>query len=375
MQTILLPTNIHQIESMERLCCSFQLRSVMFKVFLATLVCASALVFFPGSASAQAGDISNHQTDVSLATALPAHRRLTLTGYTRARHVLDIISEESARCVKVNGDVGDFIGESGIFAELDTTFIDIEIKRNQVQQKKSLNRIDFLKTELKRRVKLAEQEAVAVSALDRFQNDLDQERLQLETLKVEEVNLLERRKRFHIRVPASWRIIERRLEPGEWAAVGENLGKAGDFSSLLVPFAFELEEYQWIKKKNGPIFLLFPDQSAGGIEIAASIERISPDFDPETRKINLDLIIKQGLPEMRAGLRAELVIRLPDTSGAVLVAKAALEKRYESYWLTRPDGERVNVVLLGDGPDDTYRVRSPKIEAGDRFLLKANPDR
>lgn len=345
----------------------------MFNLFLAALVCALVLLPFPCSVQAQNNNIFEDVTEANLATALPAERELTLTGYTRPRHVLDIVSEESARCVKVNGDVGDSIGEDGIFAELDTTFIDIEIKRNLVQQSKSLNRIDYLKTEVRRRVKLAEQEAVALAALDQFQNDLDQERLQLEALKVEEANLRERRKRFQLRVPADWRIIERRLEPGEWVAVGENLGKAGDFTSLLVPFAFEPEEYQWIKKKNGPIPLFFPDQGAGGIAIPASIERISPDFDPQTRKINVDLIVKQGLPEMRAGLRAELAMRLPDTSGAVLIDRAALEKRYESYWLTRPDGERVNVVLLGNGPNNTYRVRSPQIKPGDRFQVKSEP--
>jgi len=372
MQTIRYPANIKHIQG-EFLRCIFELGSLMFCLLFGILLCVMAPVFFPDTATAQNKATSDVEADAELATALPAHRELSLTGYTRARRILDITSEESARCVKVSGDIGDTIGANGIFAELDTTFIDIEIKRNQVEQKKSLNRIDFLKTELQRRMKLAEQEAVAVSALDRFQNDLDQERLNWEALRVEEANLLERRKRFHIYAPADWRIIERNLEPGEWVAVGENLGKAGDFSSLLVPFAFEPEAYQWVKQKNGPIQLSFPDQGPDGIEIPAFIERISPDFDPETRKINLDLIIKQGLPEMRAGLRAELAMRMPDTSGAVFIAKTALEKRYESYWLTRPDGERVNVVLLGDGPDGTYRVRSPEIKAGERFLSKSEP--
>ena len=52
-------------------------------------------------------------------------REVTLTGYTRVRHVMDIVSEEAGRCTRVTADIGDAVGKDGVFAILDKTFIDL----------------------------------------------------------------------------------------------------------------------------------------------------------------------------------------------------------------------------------------------------------
>jgi hypothetical protein len=67
-----------------------------------------------------------------------------------------------------------------------------------------------------------------------------------------------------------------------------------------------------------------------------------------------------------------LKLRLPDPSGAVLVPASALTERYDDFWLTRPDGSRVRVVRLGEGAENTVRVSSDEVKAGDMFRL--NPE-
>jgi multidrug efflux pump subunit AcrA (membrane-fusion protein) len=130
-------------------------------------------------------------------------------------------------------------------------------------------------------------------------------------------------------------------------------------------------EYSALKKLNNKVELVFPDLDEKPLAVEASLERISPAFDPETRKINLELTISGNLPEKRGGLRTELSLEIPDPSGAVLVPSSAVAERYEEFWLTRVNGDRVRVLFLGDGPDNTYRVRSPELRPGDR--LKAKP--
>jgi len=70
------------------------------------------------------------------------------------------------------------------------------------------------------------------------------------------------------------------------------------------------------------------------------------------------------------GLRAELILELPDISGAVLVPTIALSERYEDFWLTRENGQQVPVVFLRNGTQGISRVQSPKISPGDRFRIK-----
>jgi multidrug efflux pump subunit AcrA (membrane-fusion protein) len=100
------------------------------------------------------------------------------------------------------------------------------------------------------------------------------------------------------------------------------------------------------------------------------VARISPAFDPETRKINVELAVTDTLSENRGGLRAELTLETPDPSGAVLIPAAAVTERYEEFWLTRANGEKIRVLFLGNGPDNTYRVRASELNPGDKFRVK-----
>ena len=303
-------------------------------------------------------------------TAQPAMREVALTGYTRARHVMDIVSEESGRCAKVAADIGDTIDKSGVFAVLDKIFVNLAIEKNRVNQVRVENMLAYYAKDVRRYERLVGRETAAQSTLDELQNKLDQSEFELQALKIEETNLKERRARHLIRVPPGWTITERRVEEGEWVPVEKHLGKAGDFRTLLVPFSFSPEELRALKKLNGAPELRFPDEGNGGITLRASVERISRAFDPKTRKISVDLAVLKGLSHMRGGLRAELVLEIPDPSGAVVVPTSALSERYEEFWLTRAEGDQVRVALLGHGHQNTSRVRSPKIKAGNTFKVK-----
>jgi RND family efflux transporter MFP subunit len=302
--------------------------------------------------------------------AQSAVTHVTLTGYTRARHIVDIVSEEAGRCVKVKADIGDIIGGDSVFAVLDQTFIDLAIEKNQVDQKRLEKNIAYNKKEVGRYALLVSRDTAAQSKLDELQNRLDQSEYALRALKVEEANLKERRKRHVIHVPSGWRIIDRQVEAGEWVSVGKHLGKAGDYRTLLVPFSLSPEQLAALSKQEHGSTLHFPDQNNGGATVEAHLERISPAFDPTTRKISVDLAVRQGLSEKRGGLRAELTLKIPHASGAVLVPTSAVLERYEEFWLTRDNGQQVRVVLLNRGPDDTAQVLSPEVKPGDRFKTR-----
>ncbi|MDY6989982.1 MAG: HlyD family efflux transporter periplasmic adaptor subunit [Thermodesulfobacteriota bacterium] len=305
--------------------------------------------------------------------AKPAMRHVTLTGYTRARHTMDIVSEEAGPCFKVAADVGDTIGADGVFCVLDTTFVDIAVDRNRIDQKRVENRIAYEIKETQRFEELVGRDSAAQSTLDAHQNRLDQSRFELQALKNEEENLRERQVRHTSKVPSGWTITERVVEPGQWISAGAYLGKAGDFRKLLVPFSLSPEEYSAVTRLQGEARLRFPDEGESGITLKAKVERISPAFDPDTRKISVDLSVQGGLSHMRGGLRAVLALEVPDGSGTVLVPTSALSERYEALWLTRENGEQVRVVLLDHGPENTSRVRSGEVQPGDRFKVRQEP--
>ena len=327
----------------------------------------------PGSTLAEAA-----QTEVETpAPAAPARstetfvarsaaRRSALTGFTRARNSMTLVSEESGRVARVLADVGDTLGQGGHFAELDTTFIRLDLAANRADQERLKSDLEYNKKEMDRYEALVRTNTAPQSTLDNniraHQSALQQLRLK----QVEEQVLAERLKRFSLVGPAGWKVISRFIEPGQWITKGEKAAELGRYDVLLVPFALASEEYRALKQMGEVVPLSLTDL---GQTIQARVARVSPGFDPVTRKINVDLEITQGDFEFRGGIRTELTIDLPDPGGAVIVPKTSLVKAYEEYFLLTPDNERVRVVLLGSTDDDMRRVTGEDVRPGDAFLL------
>lgn len=307
--------------------------------------------------------------DAPTFAARKAAREAVLTGFTRARNTMTLVSEVEGRVEKVVADVGDTIGEDGVFAVLDDTFVSLDLQKNRADQARLKSELEYHRKELDRYRELVKGKTAAQSTLDDNVRNYESTLQQLRALQVEERRLAERLKRHTIKGPAGWKVVSRELEPGEWVTIGQKAGDLGNYSRLLVPFALSSGEYKTLMELGKTVTLKLPDH---GGTVKAAIERVAPGFDPETRKINVDLEIAEGAVEMRGGVRAQLVLPLPDPGGSVLVPRTALLKAYEEYFLVTPEGQRVRVMLLGTQADENYRVSSPDVLPGDRFLLNPN---
>lgn len=299
--------------------------------------------------------------------ARSAARRSALTGFTRARNSMTLVTEESGRVESVTADVGDTLGKDGVFARLDTTFISLDLAANRTDQQRLKSDLDYNRKEMERYQSLVKARTAAQSTLDSNIRAHQSALQQLRAKQVEERVLMERLKRFTLTGPPGWKVVTRYIEPGEWITTGEKVAELGRFDVLLVPFALSSQEYRALKEMGDTVPLRLTDMDKA---IQAEVARVSPGFDEETRKINVDLEITRGDFEFRGGLRTELVIELPDPGGAVVVPRSALIKAYEEHFLMTPDGNRVRVVLLGAAGNDMRRVIADDVRPGDVFLLR-----
>ncbi|EGB15457.1 efflux transporter, RND family, MFP subunit [Pseudodesulfovibrio mercurii] len=299
-------------------------------------------------------------------TVRSADRKSSLTGFTRARNAMSLVAEESGRVVKVLADVGDALGPDGLFAELDTTFIELDLAANRADQARLKSDLAYNKKELDRYQALVKTDTAPQSTLDANVRAHQAALQQLRAKQVEEQVLLERLERFSLVGPPGWKVVARDIEPGEWVTKGETVAQLGRYDVLLVPFALTSEEYRALKALGDEVALRLTD--LGGT-VEARVARVSPGFDPVTRKINVDLEIARGDFEFRGGIRTELDLALPDPGGAVVVPESALVKAYEEYFLMTPDHQRVRVVLLGSAGDGLRRVSGPDVRPGAVYLL------
>ena len=318
------------------------------------------------------GNATGRDAVSGVAVAIPAVRPATLTGFTRPRRTMTLVSEESARCLEVKADVGDVIGEDGVFAHLDPVFIELEIARIRADEARLESEADYNAKQLKRFKNLVESKTAAQQDLDDWSRRMRAAREQLNARKLEERIQLEHLNRYTIKAPAGWRVLERYAEPGEWLSNGQAVAELGDFRTLLVPLALTPFEYNWLKSVNRTVEMYLPDQDR---IVYGHVELVSPDFDPQTRKINIDIEVEKGLEEMRGGVRVEVPVDMPDEHGGVILPKEAVQVRYDEYFVTPvlsdgSDGEPLRVNLLGRNGQGDYRLSSPKIRAGQKFRTR-----
>ncbi|MET0027458.1 MAG: efflux RND transporter periplasmic adaptor subunit [Candidatus Thiodiazotropha sp.] len=301
--------------------------------------------------------------------AITATQRETQIGFTRAYRRVVLSAELNGRVISVNGDVGDSLPDGQALACVDDTFINLELRANRVERSGLQVDRDYYRKEVARIRQLLQQNSSSQSQLDTAQRNLDKTESQIQALNVQAEVLDERLQRLCVVPPSGWRVIERNVEPGQWVNTGEPIGVAGDYRQLVVPFALSVDEYRALQvlQQTGIQVKL----TETGQELPARLIRVSPAFDPASRKIALQLLLDEGLSEHRGGQRVALTLDVPARDGAVMVPQQALRQRYEQYWLKREDGSEIPVVYRGreSRPDGEWvRVAAPGIAPGDRFI-------
>ncbi len=312
-------------------------------------------------------------------TARPARLRITITGFTRAEAVLPLAAEVSGRVEEILAEVGDTIENNGVFARIDPSLTELELKAKQVMIRQLQRTLDYDSKQVERYRSLLNSKSSSRVRLDELLLKRDQSRLQLEQLQVEVLRLRELLDRHTIRAPAGWRLMERRAEPGQWVAAGTVLARAGDYRQLVVPVALTMDELTSLQAVT-KIPLHFPGLGQDG---SGTLYRVSPAFDPTSHKVRAEILLDQQtrdrLPLKRGGLETEIRVSVPNPMHAFVVPASAITERYEEHWLTREDGSGIRVIVLGPARveqktgDPLIRVTSPQIQAGDRFLLSPAP--
>ena len=299
-------------------------------------------------------------------SAEPAPRTVILYGFTRPRATMTVVSEVSGKCLEVLADMGEKIGPDGLLARIDPTFIRLELEENKISREQAASRIAYLQKELKRFELLFSRHSTAESQVDKLSQELNQAELKLKSLENNHKILAERLERHAVRCPPGWQVIKRFIEPGEWLNVGQPLAELGDFQTLIVPFALSSPEYKALRQQEN-ISLLTTE----GKNLRAEIYRVSPDFEPKSRKINLDLVIADKLADSRGGIKLELRLDIAEKNVFAVPAQAVI-RRYGENLLQRESGETVAVVIHGS-LGKKLRVGSALIRPGDHFILNPLP--
>lgn len=284
-----------------------------------------------------------------------ATKEIVLTGYTRSETTVTVSSEVSGKVLRVNYDVGDVTGSKAFF-EIDPTFINLEIESTvqsienvRVSQAKNRSRRDYLEKEYIRLENLFKRNSTAESKRDTAAEDLSQARIESQSLSVEMAilkaklkELRERKRRHSIVVPAGWIVIKKMVEAGEIIVPGTPLAKVADYGTLVVPLSVSSRELNAIQDLP-PTFAI----TVEGRSSKAALNWINPEFDEKTRKLSIELVLRDYSGPRRGGLLCRLPLHIE--SDGLLIPKRAVTSRFENPRVKlKKNGQFVQIIILGE---------------------------
>lgn len=303
-----------------------------------------------------------------------AIKEITLTGYTRSKTTMTISSEVAGKIINIHYDIGQTIGDKP-FCEIDPTFIDFQIKSAQhaidnlkISHKRTLSKANFLNKEFKRVNKLFKEGSAHESKKDLAFENLEQAQLEkgavaIQIAKSETVlqELIERKNRHTIHAPSDnscWVVNEKFVEEGEIIQQGTPLAKISDYQDLIVPFSVTSNELDTIKA--------LPEEFDAYLEekpVKASIEWINPKFNSKTRKLNIELALRNYHGEKRGGLMFSLPLNV-ETQGFI-IPKGSVVNHYENPVITiKKTGKKIQILILGEANDHFVIAENPQLVLG-----------
>ena len=290
-----------------------------------------------------------------------AQKEVTLKGYTRSETKATLSSEVSGKVMAVNYEIGDITAKLPIIV-IETTFVDFKIKRTQhaidvlqTTLERHQSRAAYLNKEYQRIDTLFKQNSTPESRRDSAAEDLQQAELQAASTalqitqhQTELQELKERRRRHRVMAPAGWVVTHKFVEIGEIVRPDEPLVEIADYRRLVVPLVVNSEEINAISAMPRPLKAYIE-----GHPVVADIHWINPAFDEKTRKLNVELILKDYQGEMRGGLVFSLPLSI--ASAGLRVPREAVISRYENPRVQlKESGEIIPIIILDQ--NDAYVI-------------------
>ncbi len=306
---------------------------------------------------------------------LEAKKEIVLKGYTRTVESRTVSSELSGKVLKVYYDVGQTIG-SNPFLEIDPAFINFKIngKIRSLEQielsiAKAESRAAYLGKESARIEDLFKDDMATESKKDEVFQKLEQARLELSSAKKEKSVILntlnelnERKERYSIYAPKGWVVTGRDIEKGEVVQPSTPLARVSNYRNLVVPLSVSNDELTAIEGLDD-VF----DGELEGHPVKTSINWVNPRFNEKTRKLKIELLIKDYNGPKRGGLSYTLPLHIK-TEG-LHVPKNAAVNRYENPTVTvKETGETVQLLVIGELNGNLLVVEDKRLVPGTELV-------
>ena len=303
------------------------------KTIFRTMIIASAVIMAAGCGS-NAGK-TQETTTVAVVEEAPSvavtqvytrevPQDATYTSTVQAYVKNNIVPQAGGRITKINVEIGDFVKEGQVLAEIDKA----QLQQAQLQ-------LQNQEVELARLKSLYEAGGLSKSDLDAIQ-------LQYNVTKTQVENLLEN---TVLLSPVNGVITARNYDVGDMCSVASPIFTVEQIVPVKILVGISESDYSKVKKGDSVEIVAdaIPDKTFYG-----KINRIYPTIDPSTRTFTVEVVVQNNYKTLRPGMFVRAKVNF-GVNNNVVIPDVAVVKQQGS-------GERFVYVLNQDGTVSYQKV-------------------
>lgn len=169
--------------------------------------------------------------------------------------------------------------------------------------------------------------------------------------------------------PISGIVVEKAAEEGEFASPGQPLARIVDISTIEVMVGLPEHQIRYVREgMTVPVHILATDTHYTG-----TLTRIGVEADPASRTFPLEIQIANDDGELRAGMRARVVLEKRDIQDAIVIPRDAVVQGLEGPEVLVDEGGLVaaHEVELGPGRGG-YVVIEDGLQLGDSLIVRGH---
>lgn len=292
-----------------------------------------------------------HKVTVTVTSKQVVPQTGVYSSTVQANVVNNIASQAAGRIRKLNVEVGDFVEQGQILAEMDQAQLDqaaLTLKNNE--------------TELERLKALYDEGGVS-------QSDYETAELSYNVSKSTYDNLLEN---TILRAPVSGVITARNYDSGDMYAMSSPIYTLQQITpvKLLVP----ISEMDYTKVKQGDKVSLTVD-AIPGRTFSGSVVRVYPVIDPSSHTFNVEVHVANTDRVIRPGMYARVTVTFGHNNSVVLPDTAVLKQQGSGvrtvFVLNSDNTVEARIVTLGLHFDGNYEILSG-LEEGETVVVTGN---
>ncbi len=296
------------------------------------------------------------------------------TGEVKALTRAEVAPEINGKVTAIHYDVGDTVSEGTVLAELETATLEQSRKMAEQALRSARARWKKAQKHLQRMESLYRKNAVTRADLDNARRSAEAAQAEYERQKagveLESLRVI----KAVLKSPVSGLVIERDIEPGEYATAGRPVYTIIDPSSLMV--MVDVDETEVDEVQAGQTVHLSLD-SYPGERYGGRVQLVEPRIDKISRTGRLRISITNKPDTLKEGMSATVNIITRKIENALLAPRNAVIMGEQKAWVytTGPDNKlRRKSFLPGAKDKDKVEIRSGDLEAGAMVVLEPSDD-